>query len=64
MEIGAPKSKIMVKPAAPSDQADIEVGDVVLEKGNDFTYMGAHISQDATSLSEVKTRLAIATNEL
>ena len=35
-------SKIMVTPAAPGEQADIKVGDVVLEKVSDFTYQGAH----------------------
>ena len=65
MEISAPKINIMITSANDTGQIkDTKVGDVVLDRVREFKYLGCHISEDAISIREEKTRLAIATQQL
>jgi len=66
MEISAEKSKIMVTPATNENKTNIPitVNGSKLQSVNTFKYLGSNITEDGTSVREVKTRLAIATQHL
>ena len=66
MEIIAEKSKIMVTPATKENNTNITitVNDGELQYVKTFKYLGSNITEYVTSVREVKTRLAIATQHL
>eukprot|EP00794_Sanderia_malayensis_P009660 gene9660-biopygen7980 len=68
MEISAEKSKIMVTSrndgSVTAADAQIKVGDVELEEVKSFQYLGSTLNESVTSETEIKKRLAIATNQL
>lgn len=65
MEISAEKSKIMTTPNNGNNvNTTVKIGNNVLDQVKEFKYLGAHITEDGTSTREVKTRIAIATQQL
>eukprot|EP00794_Sanderia_malayensis_P009858 gene9858-biopygen8121 len=68
MEISAEKSKIMVTSrndgSVTAADAQIKFGDVELEEVTSFQYLGFTLNESVTSETEIKKRLAIATNQL
>ena len=68
MEISAEKSKVIVTPGNRKDSGtnlnNISIGDTKLTQVHEFKYLGAHLTEDSTSTREVKTRLAIAKQQL
>ena len=67
MEISEEKSKVMVMPRNKEDtdaKLKIKIEDIKLQQVREFKYLGAHLREDTTSNREVKTRLAIATQQL
>jgi len=66
MEISAEKSKIMVIPATNENNNNIPktVNGSKLQSVKSFKYLGSNITEDGTSVREVKMRLAVATQHL
>ena len=67
MEISEEKSKVVVTPRNKEDtdaKLNIKIGDIKLQQVREFKYLGAYLTEDNTSNREVKTRLAIATQQL
>ena len=62
MEVSSEKSKILVN--AENKKANIIMNGEHLEEVDTFKYLGATITKDGRSTSEVKTRLAIATSSM
>ena len=63
MEISTEKSKVMVN--GPVDTAmDIRMSGAQLEEVDKFKYLGAYLTTDGTSTTEVKVRLATATSAM
>ena len=63
MEISSEKSKVMAM-GTESTQPEIMVGGKTLEEVESFKYLGAQITKDGRSDTDVKSRLAIATSAL
>jgi hypothetical protein len=64
MEISTEKSKIMVNGKTTSQHPPIKMNDVCLEEVNTFKYLGATLSSDGKSITEIKNRMALATAAL
>jgi len=66
MEISAEKSKMMVTPYTNDNNTNvpITVNGSKLQSVKSLKYLGSNITEDGTSVREVKTRLAIATQNL
>jgi len=66
MDISSEKSKIMVTPATNENNTNIPitVNDSKLQSVKIFKNLGSNVTEDGTSVCEVKTRLAIATQHL
>ena len=66
MDISSEKSKIMVTPATNENNTNIPitVNGSKLQSVTTFKYLGSNITEDGTSVREVKTKLAIATQHL
>ena len=68
MEISAEKSKTMVTSRTGDREraadVQIKVGDAELEEVQSFKYLGSTLNENVTSETEIKNRLAIATNQL
>ena len=62
MEVSSEKSKVLVN--ADNKKANIIMHGEHLEEVDTFKYLGASITKDGRSTSEVKTRLAIATSSM
>ncbi|XP_063596283.1 uncharacterized protein LOC134773139 [Penaeus indicus] len=67
MEISAEKSKTMVTSRTGDKEraadVQIKVGDAELEEIQSFKYLGSTLNESVTSETEIKKRLAIATNQ-
>ena len=63
MEISGEKSKILVM-GNKSPQHDISIKGGKLERVQSFKYLGACITEDGRSITEIETRIAIATTTL
>ena len=63
MEISAEKSKLMVN-SANNTTAQIKMNRHLLEEVEAFKYLGATLTKDGRSTSEIKIRLAIATSAM
>ena len=66
MEISSKKSKVMVtsRQGNKDTDKDIKVNIITLETVESFKYLGSILNEEATSLAEIKTRLAIATAQV
>jgi len=62
MQISAEKSKVMRM--GSNEELDVSIGSEKLETVTQFKYLGATITEDARSVQEIKTRIAIATSSL
>ena len=63
IDISLDKSKILAM-NVKAEQPDIYIRGVKLEAVESFRYLGATIMKDGRSVSEIKTRIAIATGTL
>ena len=63
MEVSSEKSKILVN-SAENTHASIEMNGEQLEEVEAFKYLGATITKDGKSITEIKTRIAIATSAM
>ena len=64
MQISAEKSKIMINSNNRNIHTNIQLYGEKLEEVNQFKYLGATITKDGSSDSEIKIRLAQATSAM
>ena len=67
MEISEERSKVVVtskRPDAIADPSKIQIDEGILEEVKSFQYLGSTVTEDVTSETEVKKRLATATGQL
>ena len=64
MEVSTEKSKIMVTSKTPTQHPAIKMNNSCLEEVKTFKYLGSTVSSDGKSLSDIKSRIALATAAL
>lgn len=61
MEVSTEKSKVMVNSKSASQHPPIKMSNICLEEVVSFKYLGSTLTSDGKSLTEIKSRIALAT---